>query len=159
VRNALDHGIETPDERRGCGKSPTATLTLSTRLEGEELVIAFADDGRGVDWNEIKELARRRGLPHVAQADLEDALFSDGLSTKGTVSEYSGRGVGMAAVAAATRDLDGRVHVHSEPGGGTRVELRFPRASLGSTVRASVRRSSGRVPTDVSAHAPMRAAT
>ena len=135
VRNALDHGIEPADARSAAGKPAWGTLTLSTRIDGDELVIALADDGRGVDWAEIRKLAERKGLPHATHEDLEAALFSDGLSTKRTVTEYSGRGVGMSAVAAATKDLGGRIRVHSDRSRGTRVELRFPRASVRSVRR------------------------
>jgi two-component system, chemotaxis family, sensor kinase CheA len=127
VRNAVDHGIEDSASREHAGKSPSGTLTLSTRFEGDELVIGLEDDGRGVDWSAVAEKARAVGAPHATQEELCEALFRDGVSTKREVTEYSGRGIGMGAVRVACAERGGVVRIASEPGVRTLVEFRFPR--------------------------------
>lgn len=130
VRNAVDHGIEDGLERAQQGKPAAGRLSLGTRLDGEELVIEIEDDGRGVDWDRIAQRAASLGLPHATHDDLVEAMFSDGLSTRSEVSEYSGRGVGMSAVRAACRARSGDIRVWSEPTRGTRIEFRFPGVSI-----------------------------
>jgi HPt (histidine-containing phosphotransfer) domain-containing protein/two-component sensor histidine kinase len=127
VRNAIDHGLEAPEQRAAAGKTLKGSLQLSTRMEGDELLIEIHDDGRGIDWAAVAEKARTRGIPAETQQDLVEALFADGLSTKSDVTDFSGRGVGMSAMRGAAEARGGRIHVESEPGGGTRVEFRFPR--------------------------------
>jgi two-component system chemotaxis sensor kinase CheA len=129
VRNAVDHGIESIEERTRAGKPSAGTLSLTTRLEGGELIIQIDDDGRGIDWPSITRRAQELGLPHQTQEDLVEALFRDGLSTRGEVNEYSGRGVGMGVVREACRVHGGKIRVESEPGRGTRVEFRFPQTA------------------------------
>jgi two-component system chemotaxis sensor kinase CheA len=125
VRNAVDHGLESEHERAEKGKG-RATITLATRIERDRLVIELSDDGRGINWTRVAAKARDRGLPHETQADLVEALFADGLSTVEHVTEYSGRGVGMAAVRASATALSGTMHIGDRPGGGTRVTFSFP---------------------------------
>jgi HPt (histidine-containing phosphotransfer) domain-containing protein len=126
IRNALDHGIEDADERALLGKPRYGKLTLRACVGDERLVVEFADDGRGIDWNAIRERAHAIGVPASEQRDLVAALFHDGLSTRTEVTETSGRGVGMAAVFAACRGLAGEVEVDSEPGKGTSFRFTFP---------------------------------
>jgi two-component system chemotaxis sensor kinase CheA len=133
VRNALDHGIERPEIRTAAGKTPHGTLRLSALVEGEYFTVDLTDDGRGVDWARVREKARERGLPHATDQDLVNALFSDGLSTAETVSDVSGRGVGMSAVRDAARQLNGSVNVISKPNAGTTVRFRFPAAEITKT--------------------------
>jgi two-component system chemotaxis sensor kinase CheA len=150
VRNALDHGIESTAERVARGKPPRGRITLATGLDGDEYVVTFADDGRGVDWAKVAEVAAARGLPHETAAELEAVIFTDGVTTRDQVSDYSGRGVGMAAVLAETRKLGGRVRVRSEKGRGTKVELRFPQSVRHEPCRPGVeRRMSGGIRTVV----------
>jgi HPt (histidine-containing phosphotransfer) domain-containing protein/two-component sensor histidine kinase len=125
VRNAIDHGIETPEERAAQGKG-RATLRLSAHLAGDELVLECADDGRGVNWEKIREKARSAGLPAETTEDLTQALFSDGISTRDQVSDMSGRGVGMAALAEACTAMSGKITVLSERGAGTTFRFTFP---------------------------------
>jgi len=126
VRNAIDHGVEDADARAAAGKPPTASIRFGARREGGALVIAVADDGRGVDWERLRAKAFARGLPVSSRRDLVDALFADGVSTRDAVTEVSGRGVGMSAVREAVARLGGSVDVVSNPGQGTAVILALP---------------------------------
>jgi two-component system, chemotaxis family, sensor kinase CheA len=125
VRNAVDHGLEPESERATAGK-PVGTVYLSTRLDRGDLVVELSDNGRGVNWAAVAQKARERGLPHATRGDLVEALFSDGLTTLDEATEYSGRGVGMAAVRATCQQLGGEVTVLDREGGGTTVQFRFP---------------------------------
>lgn len=130
VRNAVDHGLETPQERIDVGKPEQGRLTLAARREGEHMVVSIADDGRGIDWERIGSMAAERGLPHATHDDKVRALFADGLSTKDEVTELSGRGVGSAAVLAEVEQAGGRVDVHSELGVGTTFSFYIPHQAL-----------------------------
>ena len=132
LRNALDHGVESGEQRRAAGKPTRATLRLSARAEGAEAVVELADDGRGLDVDRIRALAVERGLmsPEQAEALSEEAahelVFASGFSTAGQVTEVSGRGVGLDAVRAAVARLGGRVTLSSRPGQGTVARLAVP---------------------------------
>jgi two-component system, chemotaxis family, sensor kinase CheA len=132
VRNALDHGFETPEEREAAGKAPTGTLRISARHVGGNVVIAVSDDGSGVDPGAIAATAVRRGLLDREQADELDTarsidlLFTPGFSTREATSDISGRGVGLDAVRAKVRELGGEVLMSSEHGRGTTAEVRLP---------------------------------
>jgi two-component system chemotaxis sensor kinase CheA len=130
IRNALDHGIESPAQRVAVGKRPEGVLHLRAQLDREYLTIELSDDGRGVAWSRVQAKAKERGLPHTTEQDLVNALFSDGLSTAESVSDISGRGVGMSAVRDATLALNGSVTVSSILGKGTTVRFRFPAAEV-----------------------------
>jgi two-component system chemotaxis sensor kinase CheA len=136
VRNAVDHGLETKEERVASGKEAPPTLTFSAELQDDSLVIAMCDDGRGIDWTKIAAKAKEAGLPCTTQDDLVEALFSDGVSTAADVTDVSGRGVGMAALREACVSLGGRIAVESERGLGTEMSFRFPASVVhASTVR------------------------
>jgi two-component system chemotaxis sensor kinase CheA len=128
VRNAIDHGLETAEERSQAGKPEVRKLGFRSRLDSGELVVEFSDDGRGIDWRRVEEKAKQRNLPADSQAALVDALFADGLSTRDEASEYSGRGVGLSAVRAACQKLGGRVVVESRPGQGSVFRFVWPAA-------------------------------
>jgi two-component system chemotaxis sensor kinase CheA len=128
IRNAVDHGIEAPDGRVAAGKPAGGRLTLRARALAETVVIEVADDGRGIDWKALATKARKAGLPAQTHADLIDAMFSDGISTRDQASEISGRGVGLAAVRAAATALGASIDVRSELGAGTCFTFRFPSA-------------------------------
>jgi two-component system, chemotaxis family, sensor kinase CheA len=130
VRNAVDHGGQQPAERKAQGKPERSRLTLSTRVERGEFVVEIGDDGAGIDWDAIAKRAQQKGLPHGTRAELVEALFDDGITTKQVANEYSGRGIGMGAAREACRDRNGNVFVHSEPGLGTRIEFRFPKREM-----------------------------
>lgn len=145
IRNAVDHGIEAPEVREAAGKPAAGKLSFHTHLDQDGLVIEIRDDGKGIDWAAVAERAADKGLPRETQADLVEALFTDGLSTRGDVTEYSGRGVGMGVLREACKTRGGQISVHSESGRGTTVAFRFPRSALRSSElhvrRASLRAS------------------
>jgi len=126
LRNAIDHGLETPDERREIGKSDKGRLELRTYEQDSRFVVEVSDDGRGIDWERVRAKAEELGLPNQDEQDLVEALFASGLSTREAVSTTSGRGVGLAAVRQACDELGGEVDVDSEPGRGTVVRFSFP---------------------------------
>ena len=126
IRNAVDHGLETPEERRAAGKPEFGKIFLATECRRDRFVVSIGDDGRGIDWQRIAELANEKGLPSDSREDLIAAMFFDGLSTNDEITETSGRGVGMAALHEACMDLGGNIEVKSEPGVGTTFEFVFP---------------------------------
>ena len=132
VRNALDHGIEPPEERRAAGKAAQARLTLRAAQHASEIHIEVADDGRGLDAAAIRDKAIARGLTSPAQAgtlpeaEVFQFIFAAGLSTAATVTETSGRGVGMDVVLATVRRLNGDIQIRSERGRGTAFTLVLP---------------------------------
>jgi len=129
VRNAVDHGLETPDERVSAGKTSVGQLRLSARMRDDEISISIEDDGRGIDWARVKSKAEQLGIAVTGDASLVDALFSDGLSTRDEVTALSGRGVGTSVVALAVREHGGRIEVDSTPRTGTRFTLHLPLAT------------------------------
>jgi predicted ATPase/PAS domain-containing protein len=130
VRNAIDHGLETYAERAASGKQE-AVLSFCAGVEGDEAVISIQDDGRGVDWDRVRERAQARGLPTSSRSDLATALFSDRFSTRDEATSISGRGVGLAAVQAEVTRLSGRVLVESELARGTLFRLFVAADALG----------------------------
>jgi two-component system chemotaxis sensor kinase CheA len=131
VNNAVDHGIETGAERKAQGKSPDGNIWLSAEESSDDVVISLRDDGRGINWDRVKEKAQAAGLPYASRENLVAALFAEGLSTKDTASVMSGRGVGLGAVREATTALGGHIDVASEPNQGATFQFRFPRRSRG----------------------------
>jgi two-component system chemotaxis sensor kinase CheA len=126
VRNAVDHGIESRDERTKAGKPARACLALrALRVDGD-VVIEVKDDGRGIDWRGVAARAKAMGLPHQTPRDLAEALFADGLSTRDDVSEVSGRGIGLGAARSECEKLGGIATVTSEPGHGATLRFTFP---------------------------------
>lgn len=132
VRNALDHGLERAQIRREAGKPETGALVLSAQAAGEQVVVEVRDDGAGIDPARIRDLAVQRGLVSEATARTLDArgaldlIFLPGFSTAASVSQVSGRGVGMEAVRAAVGRLGGRVEVESQVGAGTTLRFLLP---------------------------------
>ena len=132
IRNAIDHGIEPPDERTAAGKPPEGLIEISASQSEGSVIVVVRDDGRGIDPNKIRRKAIERGLLTEEQASSlsdEDAIqfiFRSGFSTKEEVSEVSGRGVGMDAVKAAMEQIGGTIDLHSQIGAGTTVTLRLP---------------------------------
>jgi two-component system chemotaxis sensor kinase CheA len=132
VRNAVDHGIETPAVRRERGKSDVGRLVIEARRQKDSILISVADDGGGIDLERVRRGAVEAGLLHEGLADdLPDAeiaqlIFRPGLSTAHEVSDVSGRGVGMDAVKATIESLGGTVQIQTELGGGTCTTLLVP---------------------------------
>lgn len=135
VRNALDHGIEPIEERITLGKSEMGTLTVTTKVQEDSFEISLRDDGRGIDWDRLAEIGKERGIPVANREDLVQVLFADGVTTAESVTETSGRGIGMSAIKAACEDLGGTIFVESEFGVGTTIRFEFPiRAMAPNTV-------------------------
>ena len=131
IRNSLDHGIEPPDERKACGKSETGEITLKAEHEGGEVLITVRDNGRGLDREKILALAVKRGVISGNGSDMRDedifkCIFEPGFSTAETVTNVSGRGVGMDVVKKNIENLKGRVDIRSSKGKGTTIILRIP---------------------------------
>ena len=130
VRNAVDHGIETSEERTRAGKPAVGTVKIEAVSEGSQSRLRVADDGRGVDPGFITEAARRLGLfKSDAQLDMEQSLrliFRPGFTTLASVSDISGRGVGLDVVETAVEQVGGELRVSSKPGHGTTFEIRLP---------------------------------
>ena len=131
VRNAVDHGLETPSERERAGKPGRPKLRFSTAVSGHELVVEIEDDGRGVNWGAVQSAAVKMGLPTASGDDLLRALFASGLSTKGEVSTVSGRGLGLSAIRHQVADLGGQIAVISNPNQGTCFRFVFPLPEVG----------------------------
>jgi two-component system chemotaxis sensor kinase CheA len=130
VRNALDHGIETPGERRERGKPETALLSLHAEHRGGQIEIRVSDDGRGIDPARVEAKAREAGLVAAGEVvTLERAaelIFEPGLSTAEVVNELSGRGVGLDVVKKNIVALSGSIKVDTTPGAGTSMLIRLP---------------------------------
>lgn len=132
MRNAVDHGIETPAQRAAAGKSQTATITLRARQRASEFRLEVSDDGRGLDAEAIRLKAVSRGLVDEAESRsmvpdrIYRFIFAPGFSTAAAVTETSGRGVGMDVVMHAVTRLGGRVDIRTEIGVGTSFILRLP---------------------------------
>jgi two-component system, chemotaxis family, sensor kinase CheA len=130
LRNAVDHGIETAEARRAAGKSSVGRIEIRAFHAGGGIHIEVTDDGAGIDTAAIVEAARRRGMLAEDETPderrLVDLMFAPGLSTSATVTDVSGRGVGMDVVRRTIESLRGDVEVTSEPGRGTRVAIRLP---------------------------------
>ncbi|MFM0000804.1 hybrid sensor histidine kinase/response regulator [Paraburkholderia dipogonis] len=132
LRNALDHGIETPAVRLACGKPEEGTLTLDARHTAGALLITVSDDGAGIDLDALrasivrKKLASDETAARLSEAELLEFLFLPGFSLRDQVTEVSGRGVGLDAVHDVVKRVRGTVRITHEPGLGTRVQLQLP---------------------------------
>lgn len=126
IRNAIDHGFESSEERVAAKKSAHGTLRLRAELAGNTLSFEIADDGRGIDWSAVAEKSRALGLPHQSPKDLSNALLHGGVTTSNRVNETSGRGVGLGAVRQRVEAMNGTIELHSVKGRGTSWIIRFP---------------------------------
>jgi two-component system chemotaxis sensor kinase CheA len=138
VRNAVAHGLESPDQRVALGKPPAGALRLAAWRADARICIQIADDGRGIDWEGVRAKARAAGLPSATAADLRAALFHDGVSTSDGVDGISGRGVGMGALLAECENLDGTIEITSVAGAGTTLLFSFPAAMVGDDARSDL---------------------
>ncbi|SEP79388.1 two-component system, chemotaxis family, sensor kinase CheA [Ectothiorhodospira magna] len=132
LRNSLDHGLETPEERRAAGKPAAGRLTISARSESDRVVIEITDDGRGIDPEAIRRKAYEKGiideqaLERMTEQEALNLIFAPGFSTATQVSNLSGRGVGMDVVRTAVARVNGSIDLKSRPGQGTRLRLSLP---------------------------------
>ena len=130
VRNSLDHGLESPEDRKNAGKDPTGTLTLEARHQGGNVVISIGDDGKGINRQVVREKALERGIispaDELTDEQIDMLIFAPGFSTAAAVSDVSGRGVGMDVVKRNIADLGGHVTIASNPGEGTVVTIHLP---------------------------------
>lgn len=132
LRNAIDHGIESPEEREAAGKPATGQVEIKAHRDRDTVIIEVSDDGGGMDPEGIRERAKERDVrspDELEQMDDEalfELVFEPGFSTAEEVTDVSGRGVGMDAVSQTVSELDGTIDVSSEPGDGTTITLRLP---------------------------------
>jgi two-component system, chemotaxis family, sensor kinase CheA len=130
VRNALDHGLETPQLRLAAGKSDTGTLELGAFHESGNIIIEVRDDGAGLNKTRILQKARERGLitsdQDLTDEQIDNLIFMPGFSTAEQVSDVSGRGVGMDVVRRNINDLGGHVQIYSKEGAGSTIRIRLP---------------------------------
>jgi two-component system chemotaxis sensor kinase CheA len=131
VRNAMDHGLESADVREQIGKDPVGEIVLEARNSGSDVLIIISDDGRGLDREALIDKGIEKGLVHKSREEITDQeayalIFAPGFSTCDTVTEFSGRGVGMDVALKNIRKIGGSVIADSKPGEGMRVTIRIP---------------------------------
>mgnify|MGYP000963274754 CR=1 FL=1 len=132
IRNAMDHGLETPEERQIAGKPRSGSLVLSAIHEGNSIIISIKDDGRGIDTDRVGRKAIEKGLitedqlAAMSQREMFDLIFLPGFSTKDKASDLSGRGVGMDVVKTNIKKLNGLIEIKSDKGLGSEFILRLP---------------------------------
>lgn len=130
VRNSIDHGIETPDERLAAGKEPTAHIRLAAYHQSGQIVVAISDDGRGLNKDRILAKALQNGLIHAGQQLTDNEIFllifEAGFSTAEKITDISGRGVGMDVVRRHVQKLRGRIDIQSKQGQGTTFFIKLP---------------------------------
>lgn len=127
IRNIVDHALEEPETRQKAGKTAKNQVTLTAKETALDLTLVVEDNGRGIEWQRVRETARAKGLPHVSQEDLVSALLSPGFSTASSITQTSGRGVGLSAVASAVASLHGKFSIDAEWGRGTCFTFTFER--------------------------------
>ncbi|OOG11748.1 chemotaxis protein CheA [Pseudomonas sp. C9] len=132
VRNAVDHGIESPEEREASGKSRGGRVVLAAEQEGDHILLSISDDGKGMDPNVLRSIAVKRGVMDKDAADrLSDTecynlIFAPGFSTKTEISDVSGRGVGMDVVKTKISQLNGSINIYSTKGQGSKIVIKVP---------------------------------
>ncbi len=132
IRNAIDHGIESPEERKKLNKPSTGRIMLSASQEGNNIVIVVVDDGRGINLEKVKRKAIDKGIISAEEAevlsdrDITDLIFQPGFSTADKVSDVSGRGVGMDVVKTNLARINGSIDIFTQPGRGTKFTIKLP---------------------------------
>ena len=144
VRNAVDHGAETPSQRQAAGKAPSSRISVSAALRGSQVEIVVADDGRGLDLDALREQVRKKRLPEPGDdRELSRVVFHPGLSTSPIITDISGRGVGLDVVKSRVESLHGTVDLSWQAGQGTRFTLIVPLTL--TTLRALLVSAGGQV--------------
>ncbi|HDS1680065.1 TPA: chemotaxis protein CheA [Pseudomonas putida] len=132
VRNAVDHGVEMPDEREAAGKARTGRVVLSAEQEGDHILLSISDDGKGMDPNILRAKAVEKGLmdkdaaDRLSESDCYNLIFAPGFSTKTEISDVSGRGVGMDVVKTKISQLNGSINIFSAKGQGSKIVIKVP---------------------------------
>ncbi|MGN2408743.1 chemotaxis protein CheA [Pseudomonas syringae] len=132
VRNAVDHGIETPEEREATGKSRGGKVILAAEQEGDHILLSISDDGKGMDPNVLRSIAVKRGVmdkdaaDRLSDTDCYNLIFAPGFSTKTEISDVSGRGVGMDVVKTKISQLNGSINIYSTKGQGSKIVIKVP---------------------------------
>ena len=132
VRNAVDHGCETPEERAAAGKPSCGRVILSAEQEGDHILLSISDDGKGMDANFLRSLAVKKGLmdkdaaDRLSESDCYNLIFAPGFSTKTEISDVSGRGVGMDVVKTKIAQLNGSLSIESVLGRGSKIVIKVP---------------------------------
>ncbi|WP_028633447.1 chemotaxis protein CheA [Pseudomonas parafulva] len=132
VRNAVDHGVEMPDEREEAGKARTGRVVLSAEQEGDHILLSISDDGKGMDPNILRAKAVEKGLmdkdaaERLSESDCYNLIFAPGFSTKTEISDVSGRGVGMDVVKTKISQLNGSINIFSAKGQGSKIVIKVP---------------------------------
>ncbi len=132
VRNAVDHGIETPEEREAAGKSRGGKVVLSAEQEGDHILLSISDDGKGMDANVLRAIAVKRGVmdkdaaDRLSETECYNLIFAPGFSTKTEISDVSGRGVGMDVVKTKISQLNGSINIYSTKGLGSKIVIKVP---------------------------------
>ncbi|WP_085677791.1 MULTISPECIES: chemotaxis protein CheA [unclassified Pseudomonas] len=132
VRNAVDHGVEMPDEREASGKARTGRVVLSAEQEGDHILLSISDDGKGMDPNILRAKAVEKGLmdkdaaDRLSESDCYNLIFAPGFSTKTEISDVSGRGVGMDVVKTKISQLNGSINIFSAKGQGSKIVIKVP---------------------------------
>ncbi|WP_410480844.1 chemotaxis protein CheA [Pseudomonas plecoglossicida] len=132
VRNAVDHGVEMPDEREAAGKARTGRVVLSAEQEGDHILLSISDDGKGMDPNILRAKAVEKGLmdkdaaERLSESDCYNLIFAPGFSTKTEISDVSGRGVGMDVVKTKISQLNGSINIYSAKGQGSKIVIKVP---------------------------------
>lgn len=132
VRNAVDHGVEMPEEREAAGKARTGRVVLSAEQEGDHILLSISDDGKGMDPNILRAKAVEKGLmdkdaaERLSESDCYNLIFAPGFSTKTEISDVSGRGVGMDVVKTKISQLNGSINIFSAKGQGSKIVIKVP---------------------------------
>ncbi|MBK5000720.1 chemotaxis protein CheA [Pseudomonas sp. S31] len=132
VRNAVDHGVEMPDEREASGKARTGRVVLSAEQEGDHILLSISDDGKGMDPGVLRAKAVEKGLmdkdaaDRLSESDCYNLIFAPGFSTKTEISDVSGRGVGMDVVKTKISQLNGSINIFSAKGQGSKIVIKVP---------------------------------
>ncbi|MFZ5934211.1 chemotaxis protein CheA [Pseudomonas sp. HS6-2] len=132
VRNAVDHGVEMPDEREASGKARTGHVVLSAEQEGDHILLSISDDGKGMDPSILRAKAVEKGLmdkdaaDRLSESDCYNLIFAPGFSTKTEISDVSGRGVGMDVVKTKISQLNGSINIFSAKGQGSKIVIKVP---------------------------------